>query len=64
MSIASLEMKADAKAEKIWKHVVRSRRAEIRSGKAPLRSADEVMRDAIAAISPTSAVNRAIGGIA
>lgn len=48
--LASLEDAADTKAEKSWKAVVRRRRAEIRSGKAKLRPAADVMRDALRAI--------------
>ena len=48
--LASLE-EADTKAEKAWKAVIRRRRAEIRSGTAKLRPAEEVMRDALRAIS-------------
>ena len=48
--LASLEEKADSKAEKAWKTVIR-RRAEIHSGKAKVRPAEDVMRDALKAIS-------------
>jgi putative addiction module component (TIGR02574 family) len=48
--LASLEDKADSKAEKAWKAVIRRRRAEIHSGKAKVRPAEEVMRDALHAI--------------
>ncbi len=49
--LASLEDKADSKAEKSWKAVIRRRRAEIHSGRAKVRPAQEVMRDALQAIS-------------
>ena len=49
--LASLEDKADSKADKAWKAVIRRRRAEIRSGKAKVRPAEDVMRDALQAIS-------------
>jgi putative addiction module component (TIGR02574 family) len=49
--LISLEDEADSKAEKVWKAVIRRRRAEIRSGKAKVRPAEEVMRDALRAIS-------------
>ena len=49
--LASLEDKGDPQAEKAWKAVIRRRRAEIHSGKAKVRPADEVMRDALQAIS-------------
>ena len=49
--LTSLEDKADKNAERSWKAVVRRRRAEIRSGKAKLRPAADVMRDALNAIS-------------
>jgi len=48
--LASLEDKADSKAEKAWKAVIRRRRAEIHSGKAKVRPAENVMRDAMHAI--------------
>ncbi len=49
--LASLEDKAYSKAEKAWKAVIRRRRAEIHSGRAKVRPAQEVMRDALQAIS-------------
>ena len=49
--LASLEDKADSNAEKSWKAMLRRRRAEIRSGRAKVRPAEEVMRDAVRAIS-------------
>ena len=49
--LASLEEKADKQAEKSWKAVVRRRSSEIRSGKAKVRQAEDVMRDALKAIS-------------
>jgi len=49
--LASLEQEADTKAEKAWKAVIRRRRTEIRSGRAKVRPAEEVMRDALRAIS-------------
>ena len=49
--LSSLEEKADSKAETAWKAVVRRRRAEIHSGKAKVRPAADVMRDALKAIS-------------
>ena len=49
--LASLEDKADTQAEKSWKAVIRRRRAEIHSGKAKVRPAQDVMRDALDAIS-------------
>lgn len=49
--LASLEEEANSKAEKAWKAVIRRRRAEIHSGKAKVRPAEEVMRDALRAIS-------------
>ena len=49
--LSSLEDKADHKAEKAWKAVVRRRRVEIRSGKAKVRPAEDVMRDALRAVS-------------
>ena len=48
--LASLEDKADSKAEQAWKAVIRRRRAEIHSGKAKVRPAEDVMRDAMHAI--------------
>ncbi|MGB7748095.1 MAG: addiction module protein [Verrucomicrobiia bacterium] len=48
--LASLEDKADSKAEKAWKAVIRRRRGEIHSGKAKVRPAEDVMRDALHAI--------------
>ena len=48
---ASLEDKNDSKAEKAWKAVIRRRRAEVHSGKAKVRPAEDVMRDALQAIS-------------
>jgi len=48
--LASLEDKADSKAKKAWKAVIRRRRAEIHSGKAKVRPAEDVMRDAMHAI--------------
>ena len=49
--LASLEDKADSKADKTWKAVIRRRRAEIRSGKARVRTAEDVMQNALQAIS-------------
>jgi len=49
--LASLEDKSDTKAERAWKAVVRRRSSEIRSGKAKVRPAEDVMRDALKAIS-------------
>ena len=49
--LASLEEQADQKAEKSWKAVIRRRRAEIHSGRAKVRTAEEVMSDALRAIS-------------
>jgi putative addiction module component (TIGR02574 family) len=49
--LASLEDKADSKADKAWKALIRRRRSEIRSGKAKGRPAEDVMRDALQAIS-------------
>ncbi len=49
--LASLEDKADRNAEKSWKAVIQRRRAEIHSGKAKVRPAEDVMRDALRAIS-------------
>ena len=49
--LASLEDQVDTKAEKAWKAVIRRRRSEIHSGKAKVRSAADVMRDALRAIS-------------
>jgi putative addiction module component (TIGR02574 family) len=49
--LASLEDKSDSRAEKEWKAVVRRRSAEIHSGKAKIRRAEDVMRDALKAIS-------------
>ena len=49
--LASLEDKADSKADKAWKALIRRRRSEIRSGKAKVRPAEDVMRDALQAIS-------------
>jgi putative addiction module component (TIGR02574 family) len=48
--LASLEDQTDAKAEKAWKAVIRRRRAEVHSGKAKVRPAEDVMRDAVRAI--------------
>ena len=48
--LASLEDKADSKAEQAWKAVIRRRRAEIHSGKAKVRPAEDVMHDAMHAI--------------
>ena len=50
-SLTSLEEDAHSKAEKDLRVVVRRRRAEIRSGKAKVRPAEDVMRDALRAIS-------------
>ena len=49
--LASLEEKADSRVEKSWKAVIRRRRAEIHAGKAKVRPAQAVMRDALQAIS-------------
>jgi putative addiction module component (TIGR02574 family) len=49
--LASLEEKKDIKAQRSWKTVLRRRRIEIRSGKAKVRPAEDVMRDALRAIS-------------
>ena len=49
--LASLEDQADSKPGKAWKAVIRRRRAEIHSGKAKVRPAEAVMRDALRAIS-------------
>ena len=49
--LASLEDKADSKVEKAWKAVIRRRRTEIHAGKAKVRAAEDVMRDALQAIS-------------
>jgi len=45
--LASLEDRADSKAEKSWKAVIRRRRAESHSGRAKVRPARDVMRDAL-----------------
>ena len=57
--LASLEPKSDTNADRAWKSLVRKRRAEIRSGKTKLRSADAVMRAALKSLE-----RRVIGGIA
>jgi len=49
--LASLEDETDGQAEKAWKAEIRRRRREIRNGKAKVRPASEVMRDALRAIS-------------
>jgi putative addiction module component (TIGR02574 family) len=49
--LASLEDKADSKVARSWKAVIRRRRAEIHSGRAKVRPAPDVMRDALQAIS-------------
>ena len=49
--LASLEEQADRNAEKAWKAVIRRRRAEIHSGKAKLRPAEDVMKAALRAVS-------------
>ena len=49
--LASLEERTDTKAERAWKAVVRRRHAEIHAGKAKVRPAEDVMRDALRAIS-------------
>ena len=43
--------KTAAKAEKLWKAVIRRRSSEIHRGQAKLRPAEDVMRDALKAIS-------------
>lgn len=48
--LASLEKEADNRATESWKAVIRRRRTEIRSGKAKVRPAEDVMRDAWRAI--------------
>ena len=48
--LSSLEDQTDSKAEKAWKAVIRRRRAEIHSGRAKVRPAEEVMRSALRAI--------------
>jgi len=49
--LTSLEDKPDRDAERSWKAVIRRRRAEIHSGRAKVRAAADVMRDALRAIS-------------
>ncbi len=49
--LASLEEQADRNAEKAWKALIRRRRADIHSGKAKVRPAASVMRDALRAVS-------------
>ena len=49
--LASLEDKADSSVEKSWRATIRRRRAEIHSGKAKVRPAHIVMRNALRAIS-------------
>ncbi len=49
--LASLEDKPDKKAEQAWNAVIRRRSAEVHSGKAKVRPAQDVMRDALRAIS-------------
>ena len=49
--LASLEDKTDSKAEKSWRAVLRRRRAEVHSGKAKVRLAQDVMGDALRAVS-------------
>ena len=44
-------LEADSRVEKSWKAVIRRRRAEIHAGKAKVRPAQAVMRDALQAIS-------------
>jgi len=48
--LASLEERTDSRAEKAWKAVIRRRRNEIHSGKAKVRPAEDVMRDALRAL--------------
>jgi putative addiction module component (TIGR02574 family) len=49
--LASLEDKTGSQAQKSWKAVLRRRCAEVHSGKAKVRPAGDVMRDALRAIS-------------
>jgi putative addiction module component (TIGR02574 family) len=49
--LTSLEDQAESKAEAAWRALIRRRRAEIHSGKAKVRPAEGVMRDALRAIS-------------
>ena len=50
--LASVEdAKASTRAERLWKAEIRRRRKEIREGKAKLIPAEEVMRNALRAIS-------------
>jgi len=49
--LASLENETDGQAEKAWKAEIRRRRPEMRNGKAKVRPASEVMRNALRAIS-------------
>lgn len=44
------EEERDAENEKAWKKVIRRRRSEIRSGRAKVRPAEDVLRDAFDAI--------------
>ncbi|MGH9648836.1 MAG: addiction module protein [Bryobacteraceae bacterium] len=49
--LTSIEEDADKEAQKAWRALIRRRRSEIRSGKARLRTAEEVMKDALRTIS-------------
>jgi putative addiction module component (TIGR02574 family) len=49
--LTSLEEQAESKAEGAWRALIRRRRAEIHSGKAKVRPAEVVMREALRAIS-------------
>jgi putative addiction module component (TIGR02574 family) len=49
--LTSLEDETDPTTEREWKALFRRRQTEMRSGKAKLRPADEVMRRAFDAIS-------------
>ena len=49
--LASLEEKNHGKAQTAFKAMLRRRRLEIRSGKAKVRPAEDVMRDALRSIS-------------
>ncbi|MEO8433861.1 MAG: addiction module protein [Pyrinomonadaceae bacterium] len=44
--IESLDDEVDANAELLWRDEIRRRDAEVRSGRAVLKPADQVLRDA------------------
>ena len=44
--IASLDEESDDNIDSLWEEEIRRRHSEVKSGKAVLRSADQVLRDA------------------